>query len=244
MVAGRKLYQQIAEAASANARQLLRDSKRLSTRGSRGHASSLAILSIEESAKAIVFYMAAQGVFRIVKNKPNYVTTYRKEDLLDHRYKHAIISNMLSDAIFYAPFYAPLTSLRRKTYTREQVHDVVQRGIHAHKRAQIEFSAGKSGKDLRRMFELIGMLNHRKNRGFYVDDSKGKVLRPDELGRKELAEVTGVADLVVGLASEAVHEQLPAARKKVLVEEGRKLAAELRKMRKMKPPATTAASGA
>src|SRR2546422_2525101 len=78
MVAGRALYQRIADASSANARQLVRDAERLASAGSRGHASSLAILSIEESAKAIVYYLAAQGVYRIVKKKPNYVTTYRK----------------------------------------------------------------------------------------------------------------------------------------------------------------------
>src|SRR2546422_11206855 len=95
MVTGRALYQRIADASSANARQLVRDAERLASAGSRGHASSLAILSIEEPAKAIVYYLAAQVVYRIVKKKPNYAPTYRKEDLLQHRDRHALGPNLL-----------------------------------------------------------------------------------------------------------------------------------------------------
>ncbi|OLD91821.1 hypothetical protein AUG86_00145 [Euryarchaeota archaeon 13_1_20CM_4_64_14] len=232
MVAGRALYQRIADASSANARQLVRDAERLASAGSRGHASSLAILSIEESAKAIVYYLAAQGVYRIVKKKPNYVTTYRKEDLLDHRYKHALVSNLLDEAIFYAPFYASLARLRRKTFSRQQVHDIIQEGIHQHKRARIEFTVGPSSKKIKKMFQLFETLNARKNRGLYVDDLAGKVLKPDEVSREELRDVIDLAWSVADLVTDAIGETLPPTQRKLMQEAGRNLAADIRKIKR------------
>jgi len=232
MVEGRALYQRVAEASASNARQFLRDAERLASTGSRGHASSLAILSIEESAKAIVFYLAAQGVFRIVKKKPNYVTTYRKEDLLDHRYKHALVSNLLSEAIFYAPFYAGLARIRRTTFSRDEVHEIIQRGVHAHKRARIEFSAGRSAKEIKKLFQLFETLSSRKNRGLYVDDTDGNLLQPNDVSRNELREVIELGWSVADMVSESIGNALPPAQRKLLQNSGRELAADIRKIKK------------
>jgi len=59
----------------------------------------LAVLAIEESAKAFVYWVASEGVVRIVKKNPNYVTTHKESDLLDHEFKHLLITGDLYPAI-------------------------------------------------------------------------------------------------------------------------------------------------
>src|SRR6266566_1201071 len=204
MPTGRSLYRRIADAARDNARQFLRDAERLASAGSRGHASSLAILSVEESAKAVVYYLAAQGVYRIVKRKPNYVTTFREQDLLNHRFKHAIVSNIFSEGLFYAPMLAQVSRLRKQEFTRDEVQQIMQKAVHAHRRLRIELaSGGHATKSIKRLFELLESLDSHKNRGLYVDHQRASVSDPQEITRSQMREILDLAMEVFDMASGA-----------------------------------------
>jgi len=55
----------------------------------------MAMEDIRAAYKAGVYYIASEGVVRIVKRNPNYVTTYQESDLLDHEFKHMLIKVQL-----------------------------------------------------------------------------------------------------------------------------------------------------
>jgi AbiV family abortive infection protein len=232
MPSGRHLYRLVSAAAAANARQLIRDARNLKSIGSRGHACSLAILSIEESAKALVYYTASEGVYRLVEKNPNYVTTYRKKDLLDHRFKHAIVSAFLADWMFYLPFYSILEGKRKDTFRRSEVEQLLQKAIHSHRRHRIELSSGgKATQELNKMFSLLESLNDKKNRGLYVDHTDCAVLRPNGLSAKETQHVLSIAEMVTQMVSEIVRVSIAPEQKRILVDEARRLAQQLKRLK-------------
>lgn len=233
MASGRRLYRSVAEAAVANSRRLYRDAKKLKLTGSRGHSCSFAILSIEESAKALVYYTAAEGVYRIVKTKPNYITTFRKKDLMDHQFKHGIIAAFLSDWLFYLPFYHVMGEARKKTFSKEEVEALLNRAIHLHRRHRMEISSGgRATRDMTRMFSLLEQLNELKNLGLYVDHTDSRVLCPNDISKKEADEVFDLAEMIVEMVTEIVKTPISEEQREMLVTEARKAAEQLRSLRK------------
>src|SRR5438093_9141861 len=72
MASRRVLFRTLAEESLGNARRFFLDAKRLRRVGSRGHAIAFAVLSIEESSKALLYRGVAEGVLRIVRKNPNH----------------------------------------------------------------------------------------------------------------------------------------------------------------------------
>ncbi len=192
---GRKTYAALARSSLANARRHLSDANRLRKSGSRGHASGFAVLSIEESSKALIYHQAGAGILRIVERKPNRITTFSEKDLLDHRFKHAILGGLLVHWLQYAPFYESISRLRKATFTQAQVKDLVLRAIHAHQLLQIDLgSGGGLAREIRKVLGTIDNLNAIKNRGFYVDHAHGRIVSPHDTTKKQLDEVMTLAD--------------------------------------------------
>lgn len=233
MTSGRKLYRSVAEVAVANSRQLYRDAKKVKSVGSRGHSCSLAILSIEESAKALVYYTASEGVYRIVKGKPNYITTFRKKDLMDHRFKHSIVSAFLADWIFYMPFYQVIGETRKREFSKSEVEALFGRAIHLHRRHRIEISSGgRAAQNMAKMFALMEQLNERKNLGLYVDHTSSRVLRPNDIPRDEVKDVFDLAGMIVKMVAGIVKTSLSDEQRELLVTEARKAAEQLKSLKK------------
>lgn len=231
MVSGRALYRELAVEALSNARELLRDAKKLKSFGSRGHACSLAILAIEESAKALVYLIASQGMIRIVKKNPNNVTTFRESDLLKHEFKHALIAAELEDWLFYGPFYESMARVSNRRVLRSKAGTEILRAIHTHKRQRVEMvSGGKAAQEAKRLFEMLGRLNELKNQGLYVDHEGGHLLTPNRLDIKVLGHVIELAEAMIWIFSDAVKEGLDPTVRKVLVEEMRKSAKQVKRI--------------
>jgi len=232
MVSGRALYRQLTDASDKNARELLRNAYDLKSWGSRGHACAIAVLAMEESAKALIYHMAAEGVFRIVKKNPNYVTTFREADLLRHEFKHALIAAELADWLNYAPFLGAINSIAKDRLRRKEVEALITRAIHAHRRQVIEFrSGGKVAKETQQMFNLLESLNRRKNDGLYVGHTGGRLLVPNSMTRKELKDILELADTITSVFSQVVRERLAPTQKSVLIDEMKKSAKQIRRIR-------------
>jgi AbiV family abortive infection protein len=241
MVSGRALYRQLADASDKNARELLRNAYDLKSWGSRGHACSLAVLAIEESAKAFVYYIASEGVVRIVRKNPNNLTTYKESDLLDHEFKHLLITGLLEDIINYGPFYEAIARIQKESLSRADVVRTIYRAIHAHQRQRLDFqSGGKRADEVKRIFQTLKTLNRMKNQGLYVGHKGNHVLAPNAVERKELKSVLDLADIVVEVVSISIKSGLDPAMKRAQVEELRKTARKFRRLRARKP--TKAAS--
>lgn len=232
MVSGRALYRQLADASDKNARELLRNAYDLKSVGSRGHACALAVLAMEESAKALIYHIAAEGVVRIVKKNPNSVTTFRESDLLKHEFKHALISSELAHWINYAPFYDAINSITKDRLHRKEVEAMIVRAIHGHRRLQIELlSGGKAAMEAQQVFKLLESLNRRKNDGLYVGHAGRRLLAPNSITRKELKDVLDLADTIVSILSQVIRERLKPIQKSVLMEEMRKSAKQIKRIR-------------
>jgi AbiV family abortive infection protein len=181
---GRRVYRVLAEAAVENARSLMRDSRALQRRGSRGHAVSLNVLAIEEGSKALVYKLAAEGVFRIVRRNPNNISTYRERDLHDHPFKHGIATRFLIAAVSFAPFHQALGATRKKVFTRVEVEAILRRAhsIQAIHIAELQ-RGGQMARKIVRYSQTFGRLNTLKNSGLYVGHPNGSLVEAHVLGR-------------------------------------------------------------
>ena len=199
---GRKLYLRLAEASYDNSREFLRDSESLRRRGSRGHAYSLLVLSIEEAAKAYLYKLAGEGVYRIVAKRPNEVSTYSEDQLFDHKFKHGIVARLVVQAIALSPVGKVLSKTRRTQFSRGQVEAMLADLLHEQELMQIRLRpGGRAGTEVRRVFETLERANHRKNSGLYVGHEHGKIRRPNDCPKKVLKEgfeLAGVIGQFVG----------------------------------------------
>jgi AbiV family abortive infection protein len=206
---GRQLYRHLAEEAAKNARRFKQDAGVLRRRGSAGHACSIAILAVEEASKAIVYKLAAEGIFRIVKKNPNNISTFSESSLLEHRFKHAMIARVLIGALEYGPFQSAMESTRKKNFTRGEVESLFRR-VHAHQvlqAAELQ-SGGRASRELSQIMTTLGQLNGLKNDGLYVGHKNGKIGTPNGRARSELARVWQLAEITVTAASVAVRTEM------------------------------------
>lgn len=195
---GHRLYRALAEASLTNARRLRLDAKALQKRGSRGHACSLSILAIEESAKGIIYKRAADGIIRFVKKNGNGVTTYSEDHLKVHKYKHATISNLIGEAISFAPLQQTLAETRKATFSRAEVERLLRKAhLNAKLFASELESESPSAKLLRNLFGLLSRLDFLKNAGLYVGRSGGRVQFPDKEVVADYADVADIADAMI-----------------------------------------------
>lgn len=233
----REEYSVIAGASLTNARRLLRDSKKLRSTGSRGHACSSAILALEEGAKALVYFSASQGILRIVRKNPNYVTTFTESDLMKHEFKHAIVASEFEDWIGYGPFYAAMQNIRKGKLDKNEVVGIIHKAIHAHKRLRIDLMTKSSryAKDVARMHEALKDLGILKNKGLYVDHRKGKMSIPMDIDKRKLDDLIDLAEVVLTVLGVSLRGRVDAYQKKVLMEEMRKSAAQVRRIMSRKP---------
>ena len=152
---GRTLYLKLAERSYDNAVQHFHDARALRRRGSRGHACSLAILSIEEAAKAFLWKLAGEGVYRIVTKKPNGISTYSKGQLFDHRFKHAIVARLVYQGILSQPVQRVMAKTRRKAFSRRQVELMLWDLLHEKGMQQIRLRQGGRAIDsMKHIFDL------------------------------------------------------------------------------------------
>ncbi|MFZ1023305.1 MAG: AbiV family abortive infection protein [Thermoplasmata archaeon] len=233
---GRRLYQEIARTAADNAAAFLQDAKSAFRRRNIGHSCSLGILAIEESAKAIIYKQAADGIVRFVKRKPNNVSTYSERDLLDHKFKHGSVATLMMGAIEYYPFVVALKSTRRKQFTREHaetlLHDAFTRQLV--QRAELS-RGGKSTRDLMSLFQTIAKFNDLKNGGLYVGREGASVSRPNEFVKVDVKIVGELALLLVKTAEHTVSTTFSVHRRRVLAEHLRLVAAQTRRVKKLAP---------
>jgi len=206
MASKRNLYQTLAMESLANARWFLADAKRLRRVGSRGHGVAFAVLSIEESSKALIYRLVSLGVLRIVHRKPNHITTFTESELLNHQFKQRVLANFFVEYLRYGPFYEAAQGLRNTRYSKTEVQELILRAIHGHRVMQVDLqSGGRSAKEVQRLLSLLERLNDLKNRGLYVDHSNRSISTPKETRPRELREVLELAEGAIEIATEALH---------------------------------------
>lgn len=234
---GRRLYLAIAEASFENAVAHFKDSVALRKRGSRGHACSLAILSIEESARALSYKLAGEGVYRIVAKKPDGLSAYSESQLTDHKFRHGLIARLVYQGIVTSPIQRVLPKGMRGPFSRKQVELLTVKLFHEPEMLQIKLrTGGRAVAAVNRMFEILGHLNEWKNAGLYVGRRGGRISLPNDIPRKTLSEVLELAGVTleeVGTVFEAKFE--PAVRRQAAASV-REVAAALRKASKRAPP--------
>jgi pheromone shutdown protein TraB len=81
------------------------------------------------------------------------------------------------------------------------------------------------------MFSLLESLNDKKNRGLYVDHTDCAVLRPNGLSAKETQHVLSIAEMVTQMVSEIVRVSIAPEQKRILVDEARRLAQQLKRLK-------------
>jgi AbiV family abortive infection protein len=203
---GRRLYLELADQSLVNSGEYLVDARILKSRGSRGHAVALSILSIEESAKAYLYKLAGEGVFRIVKRNPNGISTFSETQLLDHKFKHATIAKLLWQGLWYAPVTRVMAKTRRATFSRGQVERMLGDLLHEQELVNIELSTpGRKSSAIRKLFTILETANRSKNSGLYVGHHEGKVSRPSDFTRRRVSEWLDLAELTNVAAREIVH---------------------------------------
>lgn len=219
-----------------NSLELYRGAESLRRRGSRGHAYSLLVLSIEEAAKAYLYKLAGEGVYRIVTKRPNGISTYSEDRLFDHKFKHAIIARLVVQAILYSPVGMVLSKTRRTHFTRKQVEAMLADLLHEQELMQIRLRpGGRAGVEIRRVFETLERANHRKNSGFYVGHEDGKVRRPNDCPKKVLKEGFELAGVVCDAVGELLDMSLSPAQKRQASAAVREVASALRVASANKP---------
>ena len=207
MASKRNLYQGLAMESIANASWFLADAKRLRRVGSRGHGAAFGVLSIEESSKALIYRLVALGVLRIVRKKPNHITTFTESELLNHQFKQRVLANFFIEYLRYGPFYEATRGLRKPKYSKTEVQELILRAIHGHRVMQVDLqSGGRSAQEVQRLLSLLERLNDLKNRGLYVDHSNRSISTPKEVRTRELREVLELAEGAIEIATEAMRQ--------------------------------------
>jgi AbiV family abortive infection protein len=238
---GRRLYQAVAEASVENARLLINDGKALRRRGSVGHACALAILGMEEAAKALIYKQAAEGVIRLVRRDPNNLSTYSEKDLLNHKFKHGAITRLLIGSVEFAPFLQTLAESRKKVFSRDDVAVILRR---AHTRQWLQRTeldrGGKAAIELQRMLKTLARLDSLKNDSLYVGRVPNDVRHPSGIPPKEVSNVWEIANSVVKAAEETVAKPFSKDQRREFAEQLRILSAQSRRLKRLavtnKPP--------
>jgi AbiV family abortive infection protein len=208
-VRGRKLYLRLAQASFENAVEHFNDAKSLRRRGSRGHACSLAILSIEEAAKAFLYKLAGEGVYRIVAKRPNSISTYSETQLFDHKFKHAIMARLLFSGLLYSPIRRVLAKTRRTSFSRKQVELMMADLLHEQEMLNIRLHAGGQGIDrVKQVFGILERSNEAKNAGLYVGHENGRPSTPNSLPKPELDKVIGLAGAVLDGVGDLIRSRM------------------------------------
>jgi AbiV family abortive infection protein len=206
---GRHLYLHLAEKCYANAVVHFHDARALRRRGSRGHACSLAVLSVEESAKAVLYKLAGEGVYRIVSKKPNGISTYSESQLFDHKFKHAIVARLIYQGILSWPVQRVLAKTRKKTFTRRQVEPMLLDLLHEQEMQSIALrSNDRAFGSVKHIFELLEGSNSQKNSGFYVGHKSGRPVEPNDLPKKTLDEFVELAGVTLDKVGPLISEKL------------------------------------
>ncbi len=227
---GRKLYRALADACLENAVDHFKDAEALRKRGRRGHAYSHAVLCIEEAAKAYLYKLAGEGVYRIVSKNPNAISTYSEKQLFDHRFKHTIIARIVVQSILYAPVHRVLAKTRAERFSRRKVEGMLVDLLHEQELQQIRMRSGGQGAAVvARVFAALEQANERKNLGFYVDQEDGKVLLPNVRSRKELREGLELAATILEAVDEFVGSTLSRETKERAANAFREVATALRR---------------
>jgi AbiV family abortive infection protein len=204
-VRGRPLYLRLAGAALQNAIDHFNDARALRKRGSRGHALSLSVLSIEEAAKAYLYKLAGEGVFRIVSGRPNGISTFSERQLLDHKFKHAIVARIVVQGLLYTPVYRVLSKTRAKTFTRDTVESMLGDLLHEQEMLQIRMRpGGPAAEAFSRIFKTLERADAGKNLGLYVGHRGGKILLPNDRSKSELDEMLGLAHATIQAVDQIV----------------------------------------
>ncbi|MDG7029852.1 MAG: AbiV family abortive infection protein [Nitrososphaerota archaeon] len=225
-VMNRETYRKVALAALQNARELLSDAERLRRAGHRGHSCSLAVLSIEESAKSFLYSLAGVGLSRVTKRRTNGPTDFFEKDVLDHKVKHMVFARLIADRLLYGPFYAVTAGIRTRKMSKEEVENRILIATFEHRRLQLELQPGQpANARVVRLFQLINSLNTFKNRGLYVSRNGYKVEHPNDISRDHLDEVIDLANEALEVAGGLTTQSIPRSRLSLI----RELAQELSK---------------
>jgi|GEM_PF-4770820 len=197
------------------------------------------VLSIEEAAKAYLYKLAAEGVYRIVAKKPNGVSTYSETQLFDHKFKHEIIARLIVQAILLSPLAKVLSKTRRTQFTRKEVEGMLADLLHEQQLMQIRLRPGGGPeKEIRRVFETLERANHRKNSGLYVGHKDGKITRPNDCTKKALKEGFELAGVVCESVGEILDLTLSPEQKRRAATSVREVAAAL-KLANARAPTTS-----
>lgn len=240
---GRKLYLELAEASFDNAVKHYNDARALKKRGSRGHACALAVLSLEEAAKAYLYKLAGEGVYRIVSKEPNNISTFSESQLFDHKFKHGIIARLLVETLQSVPVRRVLSKTRKRRFTRAQVERMLADLLHEQAMQQIELrKGGKRVESVSKVFAILESLNDTKNNSLYVGHIAGKINRPDNLSPKRLSEVIDLSAAMLDGVGQILDLSLNPERRKQVALMVREIAAALRRAAKSSRPSSVALS--
>ena len=169
----------------------------------------------------------------MVTKNPNHLTTFTERELLDHRFKHAFLAGMFADWLRYAPFTLAVDNLRKSTFTKDEVKELMSRAVQAHRILQVDLaSGGQTSKELRTLFSLLENLNLMKNRGFYVDYAHGKVLSPRNVRRAEVKRTLQLAEGIVQMTSEMHKRGLSEKEKRLQLDANKRMLESIRRAKK------------
>lgn len=88
------------------------------------------------------------------------------------------------------------------------------------------------GSDEIRRVDSIPVPFKSQNLGLYVDHSGSRVLRPNDISKKEVKEVFDLAEMVVGMVTGLIKASISDEQREMLVTEARKAAEQLKGLRK------------
>ncbi len=206
MPSKRTLFRTLAVESVTNARRFFADAKRLKRVGSRGHAVAFAVLSIEESSKALIYRLVAEGVLRMVRRNPNHVTTFTENELLNHQFKHEVLASAFVEYLRYGPFYEVAERLRKPNFSKAEVRELVLRAVSAHRVMQVDLQGGgRAAQEIQRLLSLLKRLNDIKNRGLYVGHTNHRISRPRDVRTSELREVLELGEAAIEISEEALR---------------------------------------
>ena len=165
-----------------NAKKWIEDAELLFEHGSYGHATSLALIGIEELAKALVL---SEAYFS------NRELEHVKDVFQNHRFKNAIFLGVIIG--MYAPTAMPEKNAEKKALTE----------------MEIQKSAAKVESPLMKVLQEVDEL---RKAGFYVDYKKGRWCSPIDvergeakyhvdLGKKFLIELSSMCQMIIDNAS-------------------------------------------
>jgi AbiV family abortive infection protein len=206
-----RLAAKLAKSCLLNSNSLADSAALLAGRGKWGQAQALQILGVEELLKAFEFRMLADGISGHKGGKARGPFNIPIGALRDHRGKHTLALVTLGAMQLGSKMHDSF----RRTYGRDITDTELVDAVRERKLpvtdelgAQLQ-PGGSEAEKLRNIVELIGALEARKQRGFYVDVTGARIEEPKHVPRSEYEQVRVIFEDFLALCAESILDGIP-----------------------------------